>query len=78
MHLFPGALASTWGTNITTVTRTNFALYEQEQCFFFVGIDVATGKVMAHTRFPDRGGPSPLWPFANANMGRIEPLEAAQ
>jgi hypothetical protein len=57
--LFPGATLSDWKQNALAV---NNALYTSGQCFFFVGIDAATGRMLSHTRFVDDSHPAPMWP----------------
>jgi hypothetical protein len=57
--VFDGATVETWLRNRL---ETNNRLYETHQCFFYVGLDCCTGKLLVHTRFFDDTNPCPLWP----------------
>eukprot|EP01032_Pedospumella_encystans_P035430 gene35430-40077_t len=57
--IFPGATVNEWNAN---PVATNFSLYGSGQCFFYVGIDSHTGRLLAHTKFVDEENPCPMWP----------------
>lgn len=57
--IFPGATIQEWNADPVT---TNFSLYGSDQCFFYVGIDSCTGRLLAHTKFVNKENPCPMWP----------------
>lgn len=57
--IFPGATVREWDAN---PVATNFSLYLSEQCFFYVGIDSYTGRLLAHTKLAGGHNPCPMWP----------------